>query len=301
MTRQIILDTETTGLSPENGHRLIEVGCLEMINRRITSNRFHQYVNPKRAIDEGAVKVHGITEAFLKDKPTFNQIAEELFSFLMGAELIIHNAPFDLGFLNAEFARVNQSQVPITKYCSVIDTLVMARKEYPGQPNTLDALCRRLGVNNKHRDLHGALIDAALLAEVYLRMTGGQTQLFASEFSEEKSSSAAVVVERMVRNTHASPILYADAEELFAHTSLLDKMEKKGKCIWRQIDHPIPNPSPEPEPEPDPFPDGTEPNPNDFPSEPTPENIPEPVDIPPEDAMTTPNTLYKSEKPAKIA
>ena len=159
MLRQIILDTETTGLSPNHGHRLIEIGCLEMVNRRMTKRRFHYYINPQRAIDEGAVKVHGITQEFLKDKPTFDVIAEELFSFLEGAELIIHNAPFDLSFLNAEFSRVNQSRVPITQFCSVIDTLVIARREHPGQQNTLDALCRRYGVNNKNRDLHGPQMD----------------------------------------------------------------------------------------------------------------------------------------------
>lgn len=235
MSRQIILDTETTGLSPDQGHRLIEIGCLEMINRRITHNRFHFYINPKRAIDAGAVKVHGITEAFLKDKPTFDVIADDLFSFLNGAELIIHNAPFDLSFLNAEFARINKSRVPITQFCSVIDTLVMARREHPGQQNTLDALCRRYGVNNKHRDLHGALIDAALLAEVYLQMTGGQTQLFASDHAEEKKQSVVSSSEKLKRAQHALPVITANAEELAEHEKLLEKIAKKGKCVWRDI------------------------------------------------------------------
>lgn len=234
MTRQIILDTETTGLSPDQGHRLIEIGCIEMINRRVTQNRFHAYVNPRRAIDAGAVKVHGITEAFLKDKPTFDQIADDLFSFLTGAELIIHNAPFDLGFINAEFARINSARTPITQFCSVIDTLVMARREHPGQQNTLDALCRRYGVNNKHRDLHGALIDAALLAEVYLQMTGGQAQLFASESSEKTINIAASVSAKLKRSTTALPVVAASAEELIAHESFLEKLSKKGKCVWRE-------------------------------------------------------------------
>lgn len=235
MLRQIILDTETTGLSPDQGHRLIEIGCLEMINRRITQNRFHFYVNPKRSIDEGAVKVHGITEEFLKDKPTFNQIADDLFQFLEGAELIIHNAPFDIGFLNAEFARVNKSRVPITQFCSVIDTLVMARREFPGQQNTLDALCRRFGVNNKHRDLHGALIDAALLAEVYLHMTGGQAQLFAVEKTEVKKQNQMDETAKPIQRDFTLPVIAASELELSAHELFLDKIVKKGKCVWRNV------------------------------------------------------------------
>lgn len=234
MTRQIILDTETTGLSPDQGHRLIEVGCLEMINRRLTGKSFHYYVNPMREIDAGAVKVHGITTEFLKDKPTFDKIADALFAFLKDAELIIHNAPFDLGFLNAEFARINKSMVPITQYCSVIDTLVMARREHPGQQNTLDALCRRYDVNNKHRDLHGALIDAALLADVYLSMTGGQTQLFGSEATEEKNDTTIQIVEKIQRTQRALPIVVADTEELKFHEAFLDKIAAKGKCVWRE-------------------------------------------------------------------
>ena len=234
MHRQIILDTETTGLSPDQGHRLIEIGCLEMINRRITQNRFHFYVNPKRTIDEGAVKVHGITEEFLKDKPTFDQIADDLFTFLNGAELIIHNAPFDIGFLNAEFARLDKSRVPITQFCSVIDTLTMARREFPGQQNTLDALCRRFGVNNRHRDLHGALIDAALLSEVYLQMTGGQAQLFAAEKTQEKKPMDVVIDEKRERSVDVLPVICASDIELSAHELFLDKIAKKGKCVWRE-------------------------------------------------------------------
>ncbi|MCX7125214.1 MAG: DNA polymerase III subunit epsilon [Gammaproteobacteria bacterium] len=233
MTRQIILDTETTGLSPQQGHRLIEVGCLEMINRRMTKNRFHYYINPKRAIDAGAVKVHGITEEFLKDKPVFEDIAEALFEFLNGAELIIHNAPFDLSFLNAEFERVNKKRVPITGYCTVIDTLPMARNLHPGQQNTLDALCRRYGVNNRHRDLHGALIDAQLLAEVYLLMTGGQAQLFGADASEEKANVENIIQEKLKRS-QALPVIAANSDELVSHELFLDKIAKKGKCVWRE-------------------------------------------------------------------
>src|SRR3990167_8493771 len=219
MTRQIILDTETTGLSANKGDRLIEVGCIEMINRRMTKNRFHRYVNPNRAIDQDAINVHGITAEFLKDKPTFDQIAEELFAFLQGAELIIHNAAFDIGFLEAEFSRINKKYAPITKHCSVIDTLAIARREHPGQQNNLDALCRRYGVNNKHRDLHGALIDAALLSEVYLMMTGGQAQLFAAE--TETECAQAVGVDEKCQRTCVLPVILADEFELAAHDKFM--------------------------------------------------------------------------------
>lgn len=235
MTRQIIIDTETTGLSAARGDRLIEIGCLEMINRRITQKTFHQYVNPNRAIDEGAVKVHGITAEFLKDKPTFDKIADDLFAFIDGAELIIHNAPFDIGFLNAEFARVNQSRAPITQFCTVIDTLVMARRSNPGQPNTLDALCRRHGVNNKHRDLHGALIDAELLAQVYLKMTGGQAQLFGAEKSEQNENILVNIKEKTQRSVHALKVIAANVEELNAHELFLEKLTKNGTCVWREV------------------------------------------------------------------
>lgn len=235
MTRQIILDTETTGLSPQQGHRLIEIGCLEMINRRLTKNRFHFYINPLREIDEGAVKVHGITTEFLKDKPTFDKIAADLFSFLEGAELIIHNAPFDIGFLNAEFERINKKWIPITGFCGVIDTLPMARRAHPGQQNTLDALCRRYGVNNTHRDLHGALIDAALLAEVYLLMTGGQTQLFSIDVDDEKNDVVVMSDQKLQRSQKVLPIVMASADELMSHELFLDKLAKKGKCVWRSF------------------------------------------------------------------
>lgn len=236
MQRQIILDTETTGLSPDQGHRLIEIGCLEMINRRITNNHFHYYINPKRAIDAGAVKVHGITESFLKDKPIFEDIADALFAYLDGAELIIHNAPFDLSFINSEFKRTHPKRVPITQYCSVIDTLVMARREHPGQQNTLDALCRRYGVNNKHRDLHGALLDAELLSQVYLLMTGGQTQLFAADEPLEKTDSSVSVSLNGMQHRHAAilPVMRASETELTEHEAFLDKIAKKGKCVWRE-------------------------------------------------------------------
>ena len=175
--RQIVLDTETTGLEPEQGHRIIEIGCVELINRRLTGNDLHLYINPERDIDAGAQQVHGITEAFLADKPTFAQIDGELTGYLRGAEWIIHNAPFDVGFLDHEFRRLSADHPDTASLGKITDTLVMARRKHPGQRNSLDALCKRYEVDNSGRDLHGALLDAQLLAEVYLRMTGGQVHL----------------------------------------------------------------------------------------------------------------------------
>lgn len=219
--RQIILDTETTGLSAAHGHRLIEIGCLEMINRRMTQNYFHYYFNPQRKIDAGATKVHGLTESFLADKPVFSDVAENLFHFLQGSELIIHNAPFDLSFLDAEFTRIQKKYAPITKHCSVVDTLIMARRQYPGQQNTLDALCRRYRIDNKHRDLHGALKDAELLAQVYLHMTGGQTQLFSSASVEAEEEKITQVTENSVTRTRTLKVVRATDHELQAHDQFI--------------------------------------------------------------------------------
>ena len=174
--RQVVLDTETTGLSAEKGHRVIEIGCIELVERRPTGARFHRYLNPEREIDQGALEVHGITEEFLRDKPRFAEVAAELLAFIDGAELVIHNAAFDVAFLDAELERLGGGDRVATR-ARVIDTLLLARDRYPGQKNSLDALCKRLGVDNSHRELHGALLDAALLAEVYLAMTAGQAAL----------------------------------------------------------------------------------------------------------------------------
>ena len=179
--RQIVLDTETTGLEASQGHRIIEIGCVELENRRLTGNHYHQYINPQREIDQGAIEVHGITNEFLNDKPLFDKIAADFIEFVRGAELIIHNAPFDLGFLDAELKRLPQQYSPMIELCSVVDTLVMARAKHPGQRNNLDALCQRYDVDNSQRDLHGALLDAEILADVYLAMTGGQTNLQLSD------------------------------------------------------------------------------------------------------------------------
>jgi len=175
--RIVVLDTETTGLNPQEGHRVIEIGCVELIKRRLTGKRFHVYINPDRIIDEGAIAVHGITNQFLDDKPHFEQIVEDFIAFIRGAELVIHNAPFDVGFINYEFSRLKNIAGTVTDLCEVFDTLAYARKKHPGQRNSLDALCKRYGIDNSHRDLHGALLDAEILADVFLLMTGGQSSL----------------------------------------------------------------------------------------------------------------------------
>ena len=181
--RQIILDTETTGLETSQGHRIIEIGCVEVINRRITDNHWHHYIQPDREIDAGAFEVHGISNDFLADKPRFEDLAEDFVNYARGAELVIHNAPFDIGFLNYEIDRLNDSSAPIDSICGVLDTLVLARQKHPGQKNNLDALCKRYMIDNTQRTLHGALLDARILADVYLAMTGGQTALGLDEES----------------------------------------------------------------------------------------------------------------------
>ena len=179
--RQVVLDTETTGLDPAQGHRVIEIGCIELRNRRQTEQRFHTYLRPERAIDEGAIRVHGLTNEFLADQPRFAEIAEQFLEFVRGAELIIHNAPFDLGFLNRELQRCGRGQSVLEQLCTVEDTLLLARQRHPGQRNNLDALCKRYGIDNSQRTLHGALLDAEILADVYLAMTRQQDSLFVQE------------------------------------------------------------------------------------------------------------------------
>ena len=172
--RQVVLDTETTGLNPQEGHKIIEIGCVELLNRRLTGKRFHVYINPDRLIDAGAIEVHGITNEFLQDKPRFNEVAQDFIAFIRDSELIIHNAPFDVGFINHELSFLDGNNATVTDYSRVFDTLAYARKKHPGQRNSLDALCKRYGIDNSHRDLHGALLDAEILADVFLLMTGGQ-------------------------------------------------------------------------------------------------------------------------------
>ena len=175
--RQVVLDTETTGLNHKEGHRIIEIGCVELVNRRLTDRQFHMYINPERLVDEGAMEVHGITNEFLQDKPLFKDVVDDFIDFIRGAELVIHNAPFDVGFMDSEFARLKPSVGKTIDFCTVFDSLVYARKKHPGQRNSLDALCKRYGIDNSHRDLHGALLDAEILSDVYLLMTGGQLSM----------------------------------------------------------------------------------------------------------------------------
>lgn len=230
--RHIILDTETTGLNANSGDRVIEIGCVEMVNRRLTGRTFHCYINPQREIDAGAIAVHGITNEFLADKPVFADIVNELRDFTEGATLIIHNASFDLGFLDAEFRLLGLT--PFREQIGgVIDTLREARQMFPGKRNSLDALCDRLGVSNAHRTLHGALLDAELLAEVYLAMTRGQNSLVIelSEGTENSQSNTA----KVDLSGLALPVIAANAEEMAAHEALLNDLDKAGKkpCVWR--------------------------------------------------------------------
>ncbi|WP_370308432.1 DNA polymerase III subunit epsilon [Sinimarinibacterium flocculans] len=229
--RQIVLDTETTGLEVEQGHRIIEVGCVELRNRRVTGNDFHQYVHPQdKPIDAGAVDVHGITMEFLADKPHFRDIADQLWQYLAGAELVIHNAAFDIGFLDREFARCGYTD-KLADVCHITDTVAMARKLHPGQRVSLDALCRRYEVDNSQRDLHGALLDARLLADVYLAMTGGQSRL-GLEDTGGTASRRSRFVELLGSGDGPLHVLRASADELSAHRARLAQIAGKGTCLW---------------------------------------------------------------------
>ena len=238
--RQIVLDTETTGLEASQGHRIIEIGCVELINRRLTGNHYHQYINPRRDIDQGAIEVHGITSEFLADKPEFEKIAAEFVDYIAGAELIIHNAPFDLGFLNTELQRVNDGHSRLEDACSIVDTLVMARGKHPGQRNNLDALCQRYGVDNSQRDLHGALLDAEILADVYLAMTGGQTTFQLSDSGPDtgEGNRGGEQIRRLPKTRTPLPVISASREELAAHHEQLDAIaaDSGGRVLWRDLD-----------------------------------------------------------------
>jgi len=236
--RQIVLDTETTGLEPEQGHRIIEIGAIEIVNRRRTGRQFHRYLCPDRDIDPGAVEVHGLTNEFLGGQPRFQEVAAELREFIVGAELIIHNAPFDVAFLDGEFKRLASEPTIIrtAELCGILDTLAMARQLHPGQRNSLDALCKRYSVDNSHRDLHGALLDADLLLEVYLAMTGGQGALILDE--EEATGGHRSVVRRAERPPGELRVLRASDEERSAHENLLTLLDKAsgGRTAWRTFD-----------------------------------------------------------------
>lgn len=233
MTRRIVLDTETTGLEPEQGHRIIEIGCVEMVERRLTGNNFHQYLQPDREIDAGAVEVHGITNEFLADKPRFADVATDFIEYVRGSELIIHNAPFDVGFLNHELRRISESSPLISDLCTVTDTLVMAKTKHTGQRNSLDALCKRYAIDNSHRELHGALLDAEILADVYLMMTGGQAALSLGGVGlDESGGQSSDPVRRMGADRPALRVVRASPQELEAHEARLDNMGEA--CFWRK-------------------------------------------------------------------
>ncbi|MGE5451294.1 MAG: DNA polymerase III subunit epsilon [Acidobacteriota bacterium] len=238
MSRQIFLDTETTGLSPESGDRIIEIGCVEMVNRRLTGRHLHFYINPERPNHEDAVKIHGLTDEFLADKPVFAALADEILEYCRDAEIIIHNASFDVGFLNAELKRLNKG-VFTDHVASVLDTLVMAREMFPGKSNSLDALCKRLEVDNTHRTLHGALMDAELLAEVYINMTRGQDALLIDAGSgSEAGEDGGMVVEAIDYSQFTLPVVGPTEEESAAFEKALADIDKAsgGKTLWRTLE-----------------------------------------------------------------
>jgi len=221
--RQIVLDTETTGLEPREGHRIIEIGCVELIDRKLSGKTYHQYLNPERVVDDGAIEIHGITNEFLEDKPLFADIYDDFLQFVRDSELIIHNAPFDVGFINHEFRLLKNELTVIDDYCSVLDSLALAREMHPGQRNTLDALCKRYGVDNSNRDLHGALLDSEILADVYLAMTGGQTRLSLDD--SVNGASGAEAIRRLNKNQGQVFVYRASAEELAAHNEYLNMLK----------------------------------------------------------------------------
>jgi DNA polymerase-3 subunit epsilon len=239
--RQVILDVETTGLDASAGHRIIEIGCIEIVNRRPTGQKFHRYLNPERDIDAGALAVHGIELARLHTAPKFAEVAAELITFINGSELIIHNAPFDVGFLDAEFARLPGESRCVSGICRVLDTLAMARALHPGQRNSLDALCKRYSVDNTKRELHGALLDAGILVDVYLAMTGGQSALALDNSAARGEAARSQVVAVTLRAPGvALPVSVASDDELRAHEAMLDLIGKSsgGKIVWRAINAP---------------------------------------------------------------
>lgn len=241
MIRSVVLDTETTGMPVGDGHRIIEIGCVELLGRKLTGRHYHVYLQPDREVDEGAVAVHGITDEFLADKPRFRDVADEFFAFIEGAQLIIHNAAFDVGFINNEFALLGQRErADISEHCSILDTLLMARERHPGQRNSLDALCKRYGVDNSGRDLHGALLDAEILADVYLTMTGGQTSLsLAGNASDGGAGGAqASPIRRLAPGRTPTPVIRASAEELQAHQARLAAIAKSAgaPALWSTLE-----------------------------------------------------------------
>ncbi|MCP1065448.1 DNA polymerase III subunit epsilon [Serratia symbiotica] len=237
-TRQIALDTETTGMNKlgvhYEGHRIIEIGAVEVINRRLTGRHYHVYVKPDRLVDPEAYSVHGINDEFLADKPTFDQIADEFLDFIRGGELVIHNAAFDIGFMDHEFCLLQQGIPKTETFCTITDSLLMARRLFPGKRNNLDALCSRYEIDNSKRTLHGALLDAEILAEVYLAMTGGQTSMTFQMEGDTQQTNYAQDIQRIVRSEMAMKVVYASDKELAAHEARLDMVAQKGgSCLWR--------------------------------------------------------------------
>ena len=233
--RQIVLDTETTGLETSQDHRIIEIGCVEMVNRKLTGRHYHQYINPERKVDEGAMEVHGITDEYLQDKPLFSAISSEFLDFLDGAELIIHNAPFDLGFINHELKKLGKKTPLLESSCRVIDTLGLARQKHPGQKNSLDALCKRYGVDNSQRDLHGALLDSEILADVYLLLTGGQVNLNINQQGDSESGeiNTASTIRRLPKDRKPIRVIRANDSEIAAHHKKLEDIKlASGSCVW---------------------------------------------------------------------
>lgn len=233
--RQVVLDTETTGLNPKEGHKIIEIGCVELVNRRLTDHRFHVYLNPDREIDQGAIEVHGITNEFLADKPRFADIVDDFIRFVDGAELVIHNAPFDVGFINHEFSQLQPAKAALEHYCAILDTLVYARNKHPGQRNSLDALCKRYEIDNSHRDLHGALLDAEILADVYLMMTGGQMSLLEDQHAEFSNAEAAIIT-RISSDRPRLKVIQCSDDELNQHRKKLEVINQAsdGQCLWQE-------------------------------------------------------------------
>ncbi|MEX2475567.1 DNA polymerase III subunit epsilon [Marinobacter sp.] len=234
--RQIVLDTETTGIDPSEGHRIIEIGCVEMMERQLTGRNYHVYINPEREVEAEAISVHGITNEFLADKPLFSDIADEFFEFIKGAELVIHNAAFDIGFMDAEFARLKPVR-KTSEHCGVLDSLAIARKRHPGQKNNLNALCKRYGVDNSNRELHGALLDAEILADVYLLLTGGQTALSLDAGSEDGGTSDGL--RRLPADRKALKVQKASGEERETHDEFMAALAKQaGGTVWDRVEQP---------------------------------------------------------------
>ncbi len=233
--RQIVIDTETTGLEPAKGHRIIEIGCIELVDRQLTGNNFHKYINPGREVEEEALSITGLTNDFLRDKPTFAEIINDFLEFINGAELIAHNASFDVSFINHEIRLAAKNKGPLDKYVTIFDTLALARKKFPGQRNTLDAICKRYKIDLSERNLHGALIDAKLLAEVYLLMTGGQGSLFTNDdLLDIDTSTQKMAAPTTKANQKATLVIHANNGELNAHDTLLKNIKKTaGKCQWK--------------------------------------------------------------------